>query len=810
MRDLQHRFETLGGYTLDQRVEEALSGLGFSAADLDAPPVVAVRRRADAGGARPARRSPTPTCSCSTSPRTTSTSARWSGWRTHLRRRQGSLLVASHDRAFLDATVTPDLGAPRPPARPSSGATTAAYHRQREERDASRRKDADTQAAADRARAGARPAVPEPPQVLQDARARGAAGAAPGATPDGRRRRRAARAPGHGAASAAARARSGEIVDPPRGTSMAATAARAARPARSPILPSARRAARRTDRDRGAERRRQDDAAAHHRRATCLPLDGSFAFGHRRASSATSPSFAAAADPGHDGAGRAARGRAGHARRGARLPRPVPVPRRRRVQGGPRRSPAASARGWSWRCWASCPRTCYCSTSPRTTWTSPPARRSRRSCGRRRPRCSSCPTTGGCSRRSASGCGWSTTGAVAAPFDGGYRAMAGVAMADGRGRRHGRSTAERRDACAWAAPRQRSAGQPRSGGAAAGRLGPRPSRARAEAAGRPRQRTATAAPRRAGRAVEGCLPAAERQGRGGHDAAGPAQEPAGARPGGPAVQSNFVELRRSTSELADVERRPRPGRGAAGSRRGARAVSVVAGAAGVAPPRSRCASASPARSAAASPRLPAGCAELGAVVIDADQWRARSRRRHRGHDAVLAAFGAVRGGPTAASIGPRWAVTSSSIPTRCAGWSRSSTRRPAADPRGASTRQPLRARPPSSSRPSSSSKAALARSATRSGSSRAPRRSSWHASAPAGSRPPMPASASPRRPACAALPPGPRRDSSTRAGMRLPRSSASTPRLRTSCAGDEMEAAAPSCQGRRRPEIAEPAVTRQR
>ena len=30
----------------------------------------------------------------------------------HLRRRSGSLLVASHDRAFLDATVDPDLGAP--------------------------------------------------------------------------------------------------------------------------------------------------------------------------------------------------------------------------------------------------------------------------------------------------------------------------------------------------------------------------------------------------------------------------------------------------------------------------------------------------------------------------------------------------------------------------------------------------------------------------------------------------------------------------------------------------------------------------
>ena len=38
LRGLQHRFEALGGYTLDQRVDEALSGLGFSAADMVRPP----------------------------------------------------------------------------------------------------------------------------------------------------------------------------------------------------------------------------------------------------------------------------------------------------------------------------------------------------------------------------------------------------------------------------------------------------------------------------------------------------------------------------------------------------------------------------------------------------------------------------------------------------------------------------------------------------------------------------------------------------------------------------------------------------
>ena len=35
---LQHQFEILGGYTLDQRVDEALSGLGFTRDEWDKPP----------------------------------------------------------------------------------------------------------------------------------------------------------------------------------------------------------------------------------------------------------------------------------------------------------------------------------------------------------------------------------------------------------------------------------------------------------------------------------------------------------------------------------------------------------------------------------------------------------------------------------------------------------------------------------------------------------------------------------------------------------------------------------------------------
>ena len=36
--ELQHRFEILGGYTLDQRVDEALSGLGFTRDEWARPP----------------------------------------------------------------------------------------------------------------------------------------------------------------------------------------------------------------------------------------------------------------------------------------------------------------------------------------------------------------------------------------------------------------------------------------------------------------------------------------------------------------------------------------------------------------------------------------------------------------------------------------------------------------------------------------------------------------------------------------------------------------------------------------------------
>ena len=79
--ELQHQFEVLGGYTLDQRVEAALSGLGFhpTSGPSRRPPCPAASRP---GPRWPGWSSATPTCSCSTSRPTTSTSTRSSGSRT--------------------------------------------------------------------------------------------------------------------------------------------------------------------------------------------------------------------------------------------------------------------------------------------------------------------------------------------------------------------------------------------------------------------------------------------------------------------------------------------------------------------------------------------------------------------------------------------------------------------------------------------------------------------------------------------------------------------------------------------------------
>ena len=63
----------------------------------------------------------------------------------HLRRRSGALLVASHDRAFLDATVA-RVWELRDRRLTVFRGDYSSYHRQRVERDARAEKDAETQA----------------------------------------------------------------------------------------------------------------------------------------------------------------------------------------------------------------------------------------------------------------------------------------------------------------------------------------------------------------------------------------------------------------------------------------------------------------------------------------------------------------------------------------------------------------------------------------------------------------------------------------------------------------------------------------
>jgi len=139
---LQHRFETLGGYTLDQRVDEALSGLGFSATDVArAPSSLSGGEQTRATLARLVIAAPDLLFLDEPTNHLDLGALEW--LEDHLRRRSGSLLVASHDRAFLDATVT-RIWELRERKLTTFRGDYSAYHRQREERDAFAAKNADT------------------------------------------------------------------------------------------------------------------------------------------------------------------------------------------------------------------------------------------------------------------------------------------------------------------------------------------------------------------------------------------------------------------------------------------------------------------------------------------------------------------------------------------------------------------------------------------------------------------------------------------------------------------------------------------
>ncbi|HSO28442.1 MAG TPA: ABC-F family ATP-binding cassette domain-containing protein [Candidatus Sulfomarinibacteraceae bacterium] len=144
--ELQHRFEVLGGYTLDQRVDAALSGLGFTPEDVvRAPSSLSGGEQTRAALARLVIADPDLLLLDEPTNHLDLGALEW--LEEHLRRRAGSLLVASHDRAFLDATVTRIWELRDRRITVFRGDYTA-YHRQREERDARAAKDAESNAAA--------------------------------------------------------------------------------------------------------------------------------------------------------------------------------------------------------------------------------------------------------------------------------------------------------------------------------------------------------------------------------------------------------------------------------------------------------------------------------------------------------------------------------------------------------------------------------------------------------------------------------------------------------------------------------------
>jgi ATP-binding cassette subfamily F protein 3 len=142
--ELRSRFDAMGGYDLDLRVEEALSGLGFPRQEWSRPPTaLSGGQQTRATLARLVVADPDLLLLDEPTNHLDLSALEW--LEAHLARRTGGLLVASHDRAFLDAVVDRVWELRDRRVTVFRGDYTA-YHRQREERDARASKEADTQA----------------------------------------------------------------------------------------------------------------------------------------------------------------------------------------------------------------------------------------------------------------------------------------------------------------------------------------------------------------------------------------------------------------------------------------------------------------------------------------------------------------------------------------------------------------------------------------------------------------------------------------------------------------------------------------
>jgi ATP-binding cassette subfamily F protein 3 len=131
--NLQHEFSVREGYALDQHVEAALSGLGFERSEWDRPPTNLSGGEQTRGVlARMLMADPELLLLDEPTNHLDLGALEW--LEEHLGRRHGSLIVASHDRAFLDATTTRIWELRDRRLTPFRGSYSA-YARQREERD---------------------------------------------------------------------------------------------------------------------------------------------------------------------------------------------------------------------------------------------------------------------------------------------------------------------------------------------------------------------------------------------------------------------------------------------------------------------------------------------------------------------------------------------------------------------------------------------------------------------------------------------------------------------------------------------------
>jgi ATP-binding cassette subfamily F protein 3 len=143
--ELAARFAALDGWSLDQRVDEALSGLGFGADEIArSPEELSGGQQTRAALARLLVADPDLLLLDEPTNHLDLSAIEW--LEVAVRRRAGALIVASHDRAFLDATVT-RIWELRDRRLSSFRGAYSAYAAQREARDARLRRDADVREA---------------------------------------------------------------------------------------------------------------------------------------------------------------------------------------------------------------------------------------------------------------------------------------------------------------------------------------------------------------------------------------------------------------------------------------------------------------------------------------------------------------------------------------------------------------------------------------------------------------------------------------------------------------------------------------